>query len=254
VFKVGDLVVKIFAPKESGFETESDYQTELFGIARANRLGVSAPQLLASGRLEDKYEFPYLVMEYISGEFFDRRNGGMTDGQKREFAQQLRTITDRLNTPCERFNGHDVVKRALACKRWCKFPASFQAERHEYLRNYKLTDPVYVHGDLTSDNVLINARGQLYIIDFADAVLAPVEYELASIICQVFSFEGPYLDAYFGEYGAARVAEQCFVGLLLHEFGAEIIWYSLGEVAEMANLAVLLRVLFTFLAGNDFSE
>jgi hypothetical protein len=44
VFKVGDLVVKIFAPKESGFETESDYQTELFGIARANRMGVSALQ------------------------------------------------------------------------------------------------------------------------------------------------------------------------------------------------------------------
>ena len=44
VFKVGDLVVKIFAPKESGFETESDYQTELFGIARSNRMGVSALQ------------------------------------------------------------------------------------------------------------------------------------------------------------------------------------------------------------------
>ena len=44
MFKVGDLVVKIFAPKESGFETESDYQTELFGIARANRMGVSALQ------------------------------------------------------------------------------------------------------------------------------------------------------------------------------------------------------------------
>jgi len=140
----GDLVVKIFAPRESGVETESDYQTELFGIARANRLGVSAPRLLASGRLVDKYDFPYLIMAYIPGESFDQLTGRMTDGKKGEFALQLRAITDRLNTPCERFNGHDVVKRALACTRWRKFPESFQAQRRTYLRQYQPKDPVYV--------------------------------------------------------------------------------------------------------------
>jgi len=94
--------------------------------------------------------------------------------------------------------GDLVVKRALECRRWEKFPPSMQAERREFLRNYELADPVYAHGDLTPDNVLLDARGRLYIIDFADAVLAPVEYELASIVCQVFSFERPFMEGYFG--------------------------------------------------------
>lgn len=41
VFKVGSTVIKIFAPKESGFDSDSDYVTELFGMERANKLGIS---------------------------------------------------------------------------------------------------------------------------------------------------------------------------------------------------------------------
>lgn len=51
VFKVGGWVVKIFAPNESGFDTDFDNKTEHFGLERANRLGISAPQLVASCRL-----------------------------------------------------------------------------------------------------------------------------------------------------------------------------------------------------------
>jgi len=57
VFKVGGLVTKIFAPKESGMDTYSDYKTELFGIERANRLGIQVPQLVLNGTVEDKYIF-----------------------------------------------------------------------------------------------------------------------------------------------------------------------------------------------------
>ena len=31
VFKVGSYIIKIFAPNESGMDTDSDYNTELFG-------------------------------------------------------------------------------------------------------------------------------------------------------------------------------------------------------------------------------
>jgi aminoglycoside phosphotransferase (APT) family kinase protein len=251
VFKVGHLVVKIFAPKESGMDTESDYHTELFGIERANQLCISAPQLVASGRVQDKYVFPYLVMEHISGESFDQLESRMTDQEKIEFAQQLRAITDLMNTPCEPFNGYQVVNRALECKRWHKFPQSIQAERQEYLRQYKLTNPVYVHGDINPDNVLIDSTGKLYLIDFADAVLAPVEYELASIVCQVFCFEEPYLTGYLGKYDPMKIAEQCFVGLLLHDFGADIIQDNLGLVEEITSLAVLKERIYTTILNNQ---
>lgn len=45
------LVFKIFAPKESGMDTDSDFITEHFGISRAVSLGVSVPELIAYGAL-----------------------------------------------------------------------------------------------------------------------------------------------------------------------------------------------------------
>ena len=162
VFKISGLVAKIFAPKESGMDTDSDYKTELFGIERADRLGISAPQLLASGTVEDKYLFHYLIMENISGSSLGQLESRMTDNEKIKFAKQLREITDKMNTTCERFNGYDIVNRARNCGRWGKLPLSFQYERREYLKKYKITTPIYVHGDLNPDNVLIDTAGKLY--------------------------------------------------------------------------------------------
>jgi serine/threonine protein kinase len=250
VFKVGGLVAKIFAPKESGMDTDSDYKTELFGIERANRLGISAPQLLASGTVEDKYVFRYLIMEYISGCSLGKLESGLTNKEKIKYAKQLREVTDRMNTSCERFNDYDIIYRAQHCERWSNFPQSFQYERKEYLKKYKITTPVYVHGDLNPDNVLIDTAGKLYIIDFADVVLAPSEYELAAVVCELFCFEKPYMDGYFGEYDSVKLAEKCFDGLLLHDFGYNIIRCNFGRIDEITSLAVLKERLYTAIKNN----
>lgn len=250
VFKVGGLVAKIFAPQESGMDTEWDYETELFGIERANRLGISAPQLLASGIVEDKYAFRYMVMEYISGNSLGQLESVITDSEKVKYAKLIREITFKMNTPCERFNGCDIVKRAQHCKRWNTFPLSFQYERSDYLKKYKVKNPVYVHGDLNPDNVLVDTAGKLYIIDFADAVLAPPEYELAALICELFCFEKPYMDGYFGKYDAAELAEKCFEGILLHDFGYDIIRCNLGCIDEITSLAELKERLYTAIKNN----
>lgn len=119
VFKIGWFIAKIFAPIESGMNTNSDYRTELFGIERANKLEISAPQLVASGIVEE-----------------------------------------------------------------------------------------------------------------------------------LFSFEKPYMDGYFGEYDAGKLAEKCFNGLLLHDFGYNIIRCNMGCIDEITSLAVLKERLYTAIKNN----
>jgi len=209
-----------------------------------------APQLLASGTVKDKYIFRYLIMEYISGNSLGQLESVITDSEKIKYAKLLREITDKMNTQCEWFNGCDIVKRAQHCKRWSTFPFSFQYERSDYLKKYKVKNPVYVHGDLNPDNVLVDTAGKIYIIDFADAVLAPSEYELAALICELFCFEKPYMDGYFGKYDAAEITEKCFEGLLLHDFGYDIIRSNLGCIDKITSLAVLKERLYTAIKNN----
>ena len=61
VFKVGEYVIKIFAPQglDDGFGTNVD--VELFGMKLANVRGVPAPKLIADGVVEDKYDFRYIL-------------------------------------------------------------------------------------------------------------------------------------------------------------------------------------------------
>ncbi len=88
VFKADDKVIKIFAPKESGMDAYSDYKTELFGLKRANTLGISAPQLLASGCIRDKYDFLYMVTEYVSGSELVQIESALSDVEKQAIGQK----------------------------------------------------------------------------------------------------------------------------------------------------------------------
>lgn len=77
---------------------------ERLGLERANRLGVSAPRLLAAGVIEDRYRFPYLIMERLSGVSLGAllESDCLSPQEQRRIGRQLREITDRMNTPLSR--------------------------------------------------------------------------------------------------------------------------------------------------------
>jgi len=242
VFRAGDYVIKMYAPPESGLDQSLDLQSELFSVRRANALGVLTPRLVAEGFVEDKYRFAYLIMEYIEGEEFCEAVKKMTEGEKITAGRKLREITDRLNTPCEAFNGIDAINNKDRWERWNRYPESFKAEREAYIKTHSFGEKVFVHGDLCGDNILISPEGEFYIIDFADSLLAPAVYEHALMVF-VFKFDLALLLGYFGDYNAAKLVEICFNGLLIHDFGGDIAAERLGEPAEFKCLEDLRKML-----------
>ena len=73
------------------------------------------------------------------------------------------------------------------------------------------------------DNILINSNGKISIIDFAESVQAPKVYEDALIAIELFNFDKSLLVGYFGGCNSDTIAQTCFDGLLIHDFGGDII-------------------------------
>jgi hypothetical protein len=78
----------------------------------------------------------------------------MSDDEKTAIARKLRAVTDRMNTPCEPFNGIDVLHDRSRWERWEKFPRRLQEEREAWIGAHDFGEFVFVHGDLCGDNIL----------------------------------------------------------------------------------------------------
>jgi len=249
VFRAGDYVVKIFAPMEAGIEVGADINTELFGIKRAVALGIPTPKLIASGEIVDKYNFHYMITEYLNAASFReiKNSLSLSYEEKIVFGQKLRKITDRLNTPCENFDPIEVIQSAMNNNEWANYPDSFIQERLSYLANMCVDEraKVYCHGDLNADNIFVDGNfDSLYIIDFADGMYVPAGYEEALIACELFGFERPYMLGYFGEYSIESIVDLCARWLPVHDSGMYILRDKVGPAEEIRSLAVMKERLF----------
>ena len=250
VFIVGDYVVKIYAPQESGMDQVEDFKTELYATKRAMDLGIYVPKIISQGFIEDSYHFGYIITEYIQGKSFVDICDTMSRKDRIDFSKRLRGITSILNTPCEAFNGIDIVKEAIICTRWKKYPSSFNEERVNFISSYNYSDKVFCHGDLCGDNILISPADEIFLIDFADSVYAPVIYEHAHIATELFNLDHSFLRGYFCNYSADDLADLCLAGLLVHDFGGDIIRQHIGEYDSFISLRSLREKIYERLTDN----
>jgi thiamine kinase-like enzyme len=160
----------------------------------------------------------------------------MKEGEKINIGRKLRVFTDLMNTSCEPFNNIDIINDIDWSCRWDKYPEEFKTERISYIKSQDFGEKVFVHGDLCGDNVLILPVDELYIIDFADAVIAPKSYEQALIAVELFVFDTSLLQGYFGNYTTDEIAEVCFNGLLIHDFGGDIVDNYIEKSYKNENL------------------
>lgn len=57
-------------------------------------------------------------------------------------------------------------------------------------------------------------------------------------------FDKSYMTGYFGEQNNEKIMELCLKGLLIHDFGSNIIRSNLGNINEIVNIKMLQDKLY----------
>lgn len=219
VFAAGENIIKIYAPAGAGMGG-NDFAGERFGLAFAARRGVPAPHMLACGTLHDRYDFDYLITKRVPGAPFAQWVKGRTDAEKTAFGARLRALTDRMNVPC----AWPESPGAGESPRWREMSAALrQARAALQSPGADSGRPVFVHGDLCGDNLLVSPQGDITLLDFGDARLAPLSCEHAVVACELFTLDRALMRGYFGDYDAPALADALSGALLRHAYGANIL-------------------------------
>ena len=222
VFKVGDKVIKIFAPVESGFYGADYYEVETEAQSHANNVQVAFPKLLFKGIIDDKYIFRYIIMEFIDGQIAERKIASFTENEKRVFSTKLRNITNKLNVNMQSaIIPAFSLEACLSNNRWSRkdFLESFYDDRISVIKEMTFDDLVYVHGDLNGKNIIIDDNGAVYIIDYAGSSIAPYYCEWYAIVFLLFKCNPTMMTAYFGDYRNEAFYNQLTKSILISEFG-----------------------------------
>ncbi len=241
VFRTGNYVLKIYAPRQAGMVPEEELGTERFAMWRAGSLGVPVPGIAAWGQMKDSYVFYYLISDYISGNSFQDAAKTMNPAEKRRMGERIRKLTDRMNTPCAPFRDVDVLTDPDRQVRWQAYPESFRKDRKAFLAGRCLGERVFVHGDLNGNNVLVDDRGAIWFLDFAEAVLAPAVYEQMYVAVELFQMDGAFLQGYFPELSGEALTERITEGLLIHDFGGDLAARYFGGPSQLHTVEDLKR-------------
>ncbi len=220
VFKIDDILLKIFLPEFN----DGEYGAEVFGLEKANSLGVPAPKLLAHGLYKDRYDFYYIFQEKIEGESLYKKIDFLTEEEKYDLGKELAAIVEKLHIPVEDFRGYQYLEENLYDRGWNSFPIQFKRERLKYLKKYIQTEPkkVLIHGDLHIGNILIDKEKRPIIIDFGDACLAPPASDLPAFLFCILE-EPIFLRGFIGTRDIKALTEEVYTATLIHGYGYDLV-------------------------------
>ena len=190
VFRAGDYVVKLYAPPESGFADGTYGLGEWQAMNAAFSVGVRIPSPVARGVIHDRYDFAYMVMEYMQGQELGDVIDQCSDQEKYDYGQKLRELFERLHqAQCPEFVGRHL-------------------------------GPYFIHGDMTGENILL-VDGELALIDFGDALLGPLCYEMPALVIEGMRAD-PQVIAGFWSEDPRQLWAQVEEGLKIHEFAPQL--------------------------------
>jgi hygromycin-B 7''-O-kinase len=232
------------------------------------------PVLLASGYLFDSpqhWSWPYLVFEYLPGVSIGEVYQQVNQKDWLEIARQMGEWVNRLHAlpipvdgpfslSWDEYRSFLAKQKALCTsnhRRWNSLPVGWVEQIDEFLLPVdELLDEKQthmIHADLTADHLLVQEKfGSweiLGIIDFGDAMVGSLEYELVAL--QLDLFRGnrlllkSFLDAYGLDLKARRdLPRRVMSAALLHQFDVFVRWQErlpllkvASTLADFANLA-----------------
>ena len=223
VFQLGKTVVKIFLPPETKLRDGEEYDTELSALKFADSIGISIPAIICAGTVNDRYTFRYIVMKYIDGVSPHIQFPFINDDGKVEFALGFKAITDKLHCSIDS-NSNSIPRfdspERLGDHMWELLPDTFKRDRKQFLSKEEMSQPVFTHGDININNLLVDKYGRIFLIDFADSVIAPYYYEWPPIVFSLFGCDSVLMKTYFGEIESDGFYRKLITSILIYRFGA----------------------------------
>jgi len=240
-------VVKFFGRLLEGGE---DYRIELSAhTLLTGNPQVPAPRLLASGHLltdSSGWDWPYIVVEFIHGQSIGEQFDRLSDGQKKQAAGDLGSMIAGLHSlpvptggpfdaGLEGYTAFIAAQRAgqIATPNPA-LPAHLAAglgdyllEPHELLEDDR--PPHLIHADLTGDHLMgVVENGAWHttgLIDFGDAMVGTLYYELAAVMTIMFPGDRAALGGFLTRYRPSSgqmtdFPRRCLCTALLHRFDA----------------------------------
>jgi hypothetical protein len=250
------------------------------GLLEADRSIPSAP-LLAEGYLCDEdgtsWPWPYVIFKYVPGVSFGEVYAQAGREQKLALAREMGRLARRLHAlaapPGSRSfwlaggraaGGHAAYTEFLRGQRegcltrqeaWASLPSHLLIQLEDFLPPVEEFLPSasrlhLIHADLTGDHVLGQLEADQWetraIIDFGDAMLGDLYYELVALHLDLFRGDKAMLGAFLEKYGLPAgerrgFAHRAMAYTLLHRFdvlAGVLTWQpALGQVGSLSELA-----------------
>jgi hygromycin-B 7''-O-kinase len=266
-------VIKFFGrlfEGEAAFNKELEINTMLKGAPQ-----VPAPELVAHSFLFDQsgsWSWPYLIFRYVIGVSLGEVMGQLTAQEKMRIAAELGGNVRRFHSlpigeslifhrswqSYAEFLSSQLARCRSNHQAWGSLPAHLIDQIENYLLpTEELIDwsrrPHLIHADLTRDHVLGKLEGgewrTLALIDFGDARVGDLLYELVALHLDLFDGDPHLLRAFLDSYGSNLTEDdefphQAMSTALLHEFdvfgGLDRRYPGWKEIQTLTELAQLI--------------
>ncbi|MFP4286172.1 MAG: phosphotransferase family protein [Candidatus Izemoplasmataceae bacterium] len=253
VFKINDIIVKIFAPKKSGANTPHDYYVEVESIQALSHL-IDTPKILGNGLIKSKYNFYYVVTSFIDGLIARDYFKTLSIEERFTFGKKIRHLTNQIHLSKPSLRLKPITKRYLIHNKLNSYHPSFKEEIFTFLDHYDTLEYYYIHGDITEDNIIITPKEKIVLLDYADSGVGPIAYEYPPIMIGLFDLDKQAFLGFIGNDDVNDHIECLFTGMLIHEYAGDFIHIFLKKIGvkreDLRTLNQLKTALYAYYKNN----